>query len=151
MQFGGPKGTIETKEWLPFDPPDKPSDAVSPQLDALIKQMTDPDNGGDYLLALWDLIVQAIPTTPFAPSDYAGYANAIVGKPLALVNAGWSLELAQPPFWQQSVLTPTPPKVIQPDKNGRLDDVVDYQRTDAEKVMSGYQFPIKIGDVSLDR
>jgi hypothetical protein len=139
LEFGGPTGTIETKKWLPFDPPDKAEDQISDQLDALIKKMTGP-GGKSYLLALWDLIRRAIPTMPFPPSDYAQYANAIVGKPLALVNVGWSLELAQPPFWPQHTL-PRPPDVDgDPNK-------VDPLRTTAEEDMSDYTFPVKVGDV----
>jgi hypothetical protein len=69
LAFGGPKGTIETKKWLPFVPPDESEKRfVSSQLDALIKEMTGT-GGRDYLLALWDLIRRAIPTMPFTPSD----------------------------------------------------------------------------------
>ena len=145
MQFGGPKGTMETKEWLPFQPPATSNAIVAPQLAQLIAKMTDSVNGRNYLLAFWDMIVQAIPNTPFAPSDYAQYANAIVGKPLALVTAGWSLELAQPPYWQQHTL-PAPP-LIKPDATGSYDNVVDPLRTAAVNAMNGYAFPVKIGDV----
>jgi hypothetical protein len=139
LQFGGPTGTIKTKDWLPFDPPTKAEGLVSDQLDALIKRMQQPGEAGrKYLLALWDLIRKAITTMPFPPSDYAQFANAIVGKPLALVNVGWSLELAQPPWWQQHTL---PPPRIVPDKQS------DYLRTDAEKYITDtYKFPVKIGD-----
>lgn len=77
---------------------------------------------------------------PFPPSDYAAYANAIVGKPLALVNAGWSIELAQPPYWRQYTL-PAPP-------NPKPGDKVDPCRKEAEDNMAKYNFKVKIGDVS---
>ena|ERR1700761_3988508 len=138
MEFGGPTGTIKTKNWLPFDPPAKAESLVNVQLDALIKQMTG-SNGQNYLLALWDLIRQAIPIMPFPPSDYAQYANAIVGKPLALVNAGWSLELAQPPLWEQQTLPPPP--------SPGPDDPVDPLRIKANDYLLSRQFRVKIGDV----
>jgi hypothetical protein len=42
------------------------------------------------------MINGAIANLPFPPSTYAGFANAVVGKPLASVNVGISLELAAP-------------------------------------------------------
>lgn len=137
MQFGGPTGTIATSEWQPFTPPDHATTLVSDQLLQLIKKMKGVD-GARYLLEFWDMIRRAIPTMPFPPSDYAQYANAIVGKSLALVNAGWSLELAQPAFWQQNTL-PAPRPL-------RSDETRDYLRGEAEKVLSGYSFPVKLGD-----
>ncbi|KAF1950576.1 hypothetical protein CC80DRAFT_496806 [Byssothecium circinans] len=137
LVFGGPKGTVETKKWLPFEPPDQADAMVSQQLDDLIKKMTG-DNGNKYLLAMWDLIRRAIPSMPFPPSDYAQYANAIVGKPLALVNVGWSLELAQPPWWPQHTL-PAPPEI----PSGAT---IDPLRTDAAEFLTRYPFPVKIGD-----
>jgi hypothetical protein len=137
LEFGGPTGTIKTKDWLPFDPPKNAEALVSDQLDQLIKKMQGP-GGQEYLLALWDLIRRAIPTMPFPPSDYAQYANAIVGKPLALVNVGWSLEMAQPPLWRQHTLPP-PPIV----KDGASDPL----RKEAEDYLTkNYSFPVKIGD-----
>jgi hypothetical protein len=141
LQFGGPTGTIKTKDWLPFDPPATPEGIVSDQLDALIKKMQAPGEAGRaYLLALWDLIRRAIPTMPFPPSDYAQFANAIVGKPLALVNVGWSLELAQPAWWRQHTL---PPPNIVPENQP------DYLRDEAGLYLcsgKNYNFPVKIGD-----
>lgn len=140
LQFGGPTGTIKTKDWLPFNPPDKAETLVSDQLAALVKRMQKQDTGSDYLLALWDLIRRAIPTMPFPPSDYAQFANAIVGKPLALVNVGWSLELAQPPFWQQHTLANPPLRALLPGES-------DYLRSDAENdLKKTYEFHVKIGD-----
>lgn len=88
--------------------------------------------------ALWDIVRAAIPTMPFPPSDYAAYANAIVGKPLALVNAGWSIELAEAPYWRQHTL-PAPPN---PAKDAKIDPL----RTEAEDEMKKYKFKVKIGD-----
>jgi hypothetical protein len=106
----------------------------------LIKKLTAlKGEGKKYFHALWDLIKRATPSMPFPPSDYAQYANAIVGKPLALVNVGWSLELAQPPLWAQHTLpAPAPVKV------GEKDPL----REDAFKYLTNYPFKVKIGDVS---
>jgi hypothetical protein len=85
-------------------------------------------NGEVYLRSFWDMITQAVETMPYAPADYAAYASSIVGKPLALVNAGISLELAAPPLVSQTTLPPT-----KPTPNNPID-------------LLHYSFPIKIGD-----
>ncbi len=139
LQYGGPKGIIQGNTFLPWEPPTTAESLVSPQLDALIKQMTaGGDAGKTYFHALWDLIRRAIPTMPFPPSDYSQYANAIVGKPLALVNVGWSLELAEPPLWPQHTL-PSPGIV---DASAKIDPL----RQTAADYLTTYPFPVKIGD-----
>lgn len=138
LLFGGPTGTIESLKWLPFNKPLAAGDQISPQLEDFIAKMTDSTNGAgaNYLKALWEIIRCAIPSMPFPPSEYSAYANAIVGKPLALVNVGWSLELAQPPYWPQHTL-PRPPDA------GEDSDPL---RDAAEKAMYDYSFQVKIGD-----
>ena len=108
--MGGVTGTNTGAKWLPFDPP-KPSTAPASsqqpptQLDQLIKQLTDPaDQTGEYLQGFFDMINGSIANMPYPPSDYSSYANAIVGKPLALVNVGFSLELAAPALTAQNTL-----------------------------------------------
>ena len=59
--------------------------------------MTGP-NGEVYLRSFWDMITQAVENMPYASADYATTASAIVGKPLALVNVGFSLEFATPRY-----------------------------------------------------
>ena len=76
------------------------------------------------------MITKVIELMPFAPADYAVYATAIVGKPLALVNAGFSLEVSTPPLEPQTTL---PPKL---DPN---------PPTEAD-ILFAYEFSIKIGD-----
>ena len=78
------------------------------------------------------MITQAIETMPFAPPDYAAYATAIVGKPLALVNVGFSLELSHEPL--RSQIMPSPPSPLGP-----------LVPTDPQPLLE-YKFPIKIGD-----
>jgi hypothetical protein len=83
-------------------------------------------NGDVYLRSFWDMITQAVENMPYAPADYGAYASSIVGKPLALVNVGFSLELATPPLLSQTTLPPT--------------------SATAEPDLLLYKFPIKIGD-----
>jgi hypothetical protein len=85
------------------------------------------------------MINQSIDASSFAPTDYSDFASSIVGKPLALANIGFSLELARKPLVPQiSIL---PPKVIAKDADP------EHWIADGEH-LNEYQFPIKIGDVS---
>jgi hypothetical protein len=68
--------------------------------------MTAEGTGPVYLRSFWDMITQALETMPYALADYASYATAIIGKPLALVNVGFSLELAIPSLQSQTMLSP---------------------------------------------
>jgi hypothetical protein len=139
LRFGGPSSVTAGIQWAPFasPPPDKADKLVSQQLVDLIKQMqpastseADKEKAQAYFNAIWAMINGAIENMPFPPSQYSAYANAIVGKPLALVNVGWSLELAEPVMKAQHTLG----KIPAPGEE--------------EAVMASYKFPIKIGDVS---
>lgn len=128
VRVGGPTGTNAGSKWLPFDPPGA-ADKVQTgdeQLNELIAKLTDPKKGAAFLSSFFHMINGAIKTMPYPPSDYAGYANALVGKPLALVNVGWSLELALPPLTHQNTLGKAPAS----------------EATD----LTSYEFPFKIGD-----
>jgi hypothetical protein len=91
-------------------------------MDALISKMN-----AEYLQSFFDMINGSIKTMPFPPSEYSQFANAIVGKPLALVNVGWSIELAAPAIKAQNALG---------ENNGK----------EAEILAHHYPFPLKIGD-----
>jgi hypothetical protein len=83
-----------------------------------------------YLNAFAGMIVASLNYFPAAPNAYAEYMNALVGHPLALVNMGWSLELAQDAYATESKLEGASPSMyLLPDG--------------ANKV---YQFPMKLGD-----
>ncbi|MCJ1345799.1 hypothetical protein MMC31_004008 [Peltigera leucophlebia] len=98
VRFGGPTGALAEPKWLPFAP-DQPTEAAeTAQLDALIARLTEPD----YLKGFWYMINAAMDNLPPAPNAYAQYLNSVVGKPLALVNMGWSLELDGPQLQNKS-------------------------------------------------
>lgn len=99
VRFGGPNETSTSPKWLPFAPDKLPAaDPDTAQLDALIDRL----GKKDYLQDFWNMVVTALENLPAAPSAYAQFLSAIVGKPLALVNMGWSLELDGPPLTNQS-------------------------------------------------
>ncbi|PLN77507.1 hypothetical protein BDW42DRAFT_202579 [Aspergillus taichungensis] len=117
VRVGGPDGTLSEPKWLPFKPPrggeatsrtqsdeatDEEGDERTPeriQFDALIDRVRDDHT---YLLSFYTMVVNALDSLPPPPASYAEYLTAIVGKPLALVNMGWSLELDRQPLRNQA-------------------------------------------------
>jgi hypothetical protein len=95
-----PKTTSTSAKWLPFGPPPTPSN--TDQLDNLLAKLTDPDQ--TYLLAFLAMANNSLESSASVPSAYATFLNSLVGRPLALVNAGWSLELASDAKTDQSSL-----------------------------------------------
>ena len=73
-----------------------------------------------------------------APDSYAAFSSAIIGKPLALVNIGYSLELAGAENTNWSTVNTQGPDLhlLQPDGSPF-----------AAGAAGGYTFPVKIGDV----
>ncbi|KAF7590764.1 hypothetical protein BBP40_002379 [Aspergillus hancockii] len=117
-------------KWLPFDPPPKtPGDTQ--QLDNLLAKLADKDQ--TYLLAFLAMANASLDGATTTPSAYASFLNTLVGRPLALVNAGWSLELAIKSKENQATLDEHTEK--QP-RMGLLPDDGPQQ----------YSFPIKLGD-----
>ncbi|CEJ58552.1 hypothetical protein PMG11_07206 [Penicillium brasilianum] len=126
---GGPKGTLTSDEWLPFGPPEHSTPAKRPaeeQLQKLIKQLQDPD----YLKGFIRMINEASRNNPAPPKAYAGTVNSIIGRPLALVNMGWSLELAGDAYANQSSFFPN--------------HIPGEQTLLSSKEV--YKLPVKIGD-----
>ncbi|KAF3055929.1 hypothetical protein GL218_07121 [Daldinia childiae] len=128
VRFGGPLGTLDAPKWLPFSPDKDTSTTDTRQLDALVNKLADRD----YLHGFWTMITKAQETLSAAPNDYAQFLNSIVGKPLALVNTGWSLELDSPPLKNQS----TRSKVKDPER--------DLTKSAADK--DYYKFQVRLGD-----
>lgn len=120
VRAGGRGGATASPTWLPFGRPTHDTGDLK-QLDRLVEELGDPD----YLQGFVDMINEASRNGPAAPSAYAQFLSSVVGKPLALVNMGWSLELAVDAYTNQSTL----------DKN-----------TPERPLLSGYDFPIKFGD-----
>ncbi|KAK4062453.1 hypothetical protein Trihar35433_9274 [Trichoderma harzianum] len=131
VRFGGPLGALDAPKWLPFAPSTDPPTPETRQLDALAKELNDPS----YLEGFWYMITTAQSKLAAAPTSYASFLNAIVGKPLALVNMGWSLELESQPLQTQTTKSPlTAPErlLTKPDDD---DDESPY-----------YKFQIRFGD-----
>ncbi|KAJ5105023.1 hypothetical protein NUU61_002370 [Penicillium alfredii] len=122
-----PQYASASAKWLPFPPPEPIPQ--NEQIDRLIKKLT---NDRAYLQAFLAMAneSQAQSSSSSAPSAYAGFLTSLVGRPLALVNAGWSLELS-----------------IDEKKNQALSGA----ERQAVYLLPGpgktcYDFPIKLGD-----
>ncbi|KAI0156928.1 hypothetical protein GGR57DRAFT_74780 [Xylariaceae sp. FL1272] len=96
VRFGGPIGTQVEPKWVPFlpDKTAETSTVATKQLDALVTALQNPT----YLKCFWDMITEAQDNLPAAPAAYAQFLNSVIGRPLALVNMGWSLELDRRPL-----------------------------------------------------
>ena len=122
IRLGGPNGTSAgIGVWLPFKAP-AGDEVVPPQLRALVQKLRDVK----YLQEFFNAMVRALDGTMFTPNQYAGHLPAVTGKPFALVNSGWSLQLSHPPDVNHS--TSVSPLAI------------------PEAPIDSYNFQIKFGD-----
>ncbi|KAF8846409.1 hypothetical protein BDZ45DRAFT_756256 [Acephala macrosclerotiorum] len=87
VRVGGADTEAISPKWLPNNPPGiTHTDAGTAQPEQLIMQLSPKvEANATYLRTFSEMINGSILNMPFPPSDYAGYANAIVGKLLALV------------------------------------------------------------------
>ena len=124
VRLGGVNGSTEPPKWKPFSDPanGKVTPEGTSQLDALLMKFHDDSN---YLRDFISVINLGLDAVPAAPTDYANYLPAIIGKPLALVNIGWSLELSTDSLTNQSLQS--------------------LDRT-AEPALTSYSFPLRLGD-----
>jgi hypothetical protein len=132
VRLGGSTGTEKTPKWLPYNPPTTIPNTT--QLDFLIEKLNDHD----YLQGFFDMIMASVKgNQAHAPDTYATYSSAIVGKPVALVNIGWSLELAGAENQNWSTVN-----TQEPDLHLLKPDGSSFNPGET----GGYTFPIKIGD-----
>lgn len=137
VRLGGPIGASASAKWLPFDPPASikvPDDgqgslrtAQLRQLDLLVSRLA---GDASYLQGFVDMVSNSLGYTRQTPNTYSEFLPSVVGKPLALVNFGLSLELATEPLKNYSSLVDLPP-----DRSLLPEDGREY-----------YMFPVKLGD-----
>ncbi|KAG8533527.1 uncharacterized protein KY384_001267 [Bacidia gigantensis] len=126
------EGSSGGTAWLPFKPPKKPTTPT--QLDSLLNKLLEPDQ--KYLLAFMDMVSRAMESLPTPTSAYAQFASSLIGRPLALVNMGWSLELS------------TKPKTIQSTLESQRHSLPDRSLLPGGS-SKYYQWPLKLGDVDM--
>lgn len=117
VRKAGPLGSQTEPEWLPFSPPThgdlQPNDPAIRQLQLLVQKL-----GNNTCLSLfWDMLVVATGHMQPALDAYASFSNALIGRPLALVHLGWSLELAADELTSQAAGDPSPPWTLLPPKS----------------------------------
>ncbi|KAF4439607.1 cell surface receptor IPT/TIG domain-containing protein [Fusarium austroafricanum] len=133
VRIGGADGSLDSPKWSPFEPPKDYKPQETARLDALIERLTKPHNT-DYIKGFWTMLTTAIDSLPPTPSAYAQFLGSVVGKPFALVNMGWSVELSGPPFSIQS----TSAKKTEPERLLINSDIHDEDHS--------YIFQVKLGD-----
>lgn len=132
-----PRPVAAGKRWLPFGQSEEgPVPPGACQIDLLIRQFTNPDGGQMYLEGFIAMITGAVDSIKSSPSAYGQFVNALVGKPLALVNVGYSLELA------------TDAKVNQSQEDNQDGKSTKFQLLPAKPPSSNevYNFQLKLGD-----
>ncbi|RYC86257.1 hypothetical protein BFJ63_vAg10899 [Fusarium oxysporum f. sp. narcissi] len=133
VRIGGADGSMDSPKWSPFEPPKDYNPQETARLDALIARLTRP-NDTKYIQGFWTMLTTAIDSLPPAPSAYAQFLGSVVGKPFALVNMGWSVELSGPSLAIQS----TSAKKTEPE---RL-----LINPDPKNEDQSYIFQVKLGD-----
>ncbi|KAK7413169.1 hypothetical protein QQX98_007948 [Neonectria punicea] len=135
VRFGGPTGSMASPNWMPdrtdLDPKTDPG---LQQLEKLLETLKDKD----YLQAFIRMITEAMKHSLPAPGAFSEFMSAVVGQPLALVNMGWSIELAVDAYTSHASLGGT-------DMRKRL--LPDPAREDEQTPESElYKFQVKLGD-----
>ncbi|KAH8702290.1 hypothetical protein BGW36DRAFT_372532 [Talaromyces proteolyticus] len=142
-----PEGTVAMDKWLPFKPPK--GSHVPRQMDHLIDQFTGSEKAREYLLAFMNLINRATENSRSVPGAYSECVNSLIGRPLALVNVGLSLELATDIKKNQSTQgnqpNIKPPYSLLPPSDNDSGDGGDGEEPEEPTIQ--YKFPIKLGDV----
>ncbi|KAM0272280.1 hypothetical protein ACHAQH_008727 [Verticillium albo-atrum] len=122
------RSTDSDIKWVPFAEQAVPKN--NEQLDALISSLTAEDK---RLRAFMDMIMSALSATVPAPTAYSQFLNSLVGRPLALANMGWSLELEANSLKNESTV---------PEQH---EFPLDFGLLRGDGV-GQYEFPVKFGD-----
>ncbi|KAF3908355.1 hypothetical protein AA313_de0208908 [Arthrobotrys entomopaga] len=138
IRLGG-EGSVTSPAWIPFKKPKDPSFGNTyemQQLSLLVAKL-----GCDkYLTEFVGMINSATVKLQAPPSAYSEFTSSLIGRPMALVNMGWSLELAANELSSQLAEDLDPEKWLLPypipDKPNR-DPIVERP---------AYQFKVKLGD-----
>lgn len=106
VRVGGSAGTSTSAKWLPKTPPLGLTPTSTNQLQCLAQELGNPE----YLKAFIAMIYEATRNGTSAPTAYSQFVSSLVGKPFALANMGWSLELAVDAYTNQATLDSNTPE-----------------------------------------
>lgn len=129
VRVGGSEGASTSAKWLPNEPPVGLDVTSTNQLERLAERLADPT----YLKAFIEMIYEATRNGSSAPTAYSHFVSSLVGKPFALANMGWSLELALNAYTNESTL-----------KGSTNQATLDIK--DPEPGLFDYEFSIRFGD-----
>ncbi|KAK6519040.1 hypothetical protein TWF281_003729 [Arthrobotrys megalospora] len=143
IRLGGQNRSVTSPEWIPFKKPENPKLVLNPkvrQLGLLVEKL----GNNAYLKEFVGMINAATVQLQSPPSAYAEFTSSLIGRPLALVNMGWSLELASNELSSQltddrepeQYLLPNPPNEI-PKKPKRNTYKFNFKLGDKERGFDG--------------
>ena len=130
------QGKNGSTNWLPFPAPSTADLADTAQLSHFIDRII-KDGDNDYICGVMAMVDAAIENAADAPSAYGQFLNSLVGKPLAMVNMGWSLELSTSSLKNQSTLK------AQQEAAQKGNRALGLLPDDA---LAQYRFSLKLGD-----
>ena len=135
VRKGGRAGALGSTEWLPFEPPNTAESTQTDSVRQLQNLIVKLSKDADYLETFIGVIDNSMPTLLPAPPAYASQSSVAIGRPLALVTMGWSLELATETYKTQTLTgTNSLPRKL------ANDDSFDDQTSDKL-----YDFQVKFG------
>ncbi|KAF3909804.1 hypothetical protein ABW21_db0201644 [Orbilia brochopaga] len=130
--------SVTSPAWIPFKKPKDPSFGDTyemQQLSLLVAKLGDDK----YLTEFVGMINSATVQLQAPPSAYSEFTSSLIGRPLALVNMGWSLELAANELSSQLYKDLDPEKWLLPKP---INDAPDEPEVEHKT----YQFEVKLGD-----
>lgn len=135
VRYGGPTGSMTSPNWMPHQSKGGPKqDADIKQLQCLLDRLADRA----CLQAFINMVNGAMRHMLPAPSAFAEFTSSLVGQPLALVNMGWSIELAVEAYTSHASLgSAEMAKRLTPDPQ------FEEAHTPREQL---YSFQVKLGD-----
>ncbi|KAF3138905.1 hypothetical protein TWF569_008602 [Orbilia oligospora] len=135
IRLGGQNRSVTSPEWIPFKKPENPKNVLDPkvlQLALLVEKL----GNNTYLKEFVGMINAATVQLQSPPSSYAEFTSSLIGRPLALVNMAWSLELASNELSSQLAGDNEPEKYLLASPN-------EYPPKSQRKT---YKFSFKLGD-----
>ncbi|KAK6349289.1 hypothetical protein TWF730_010039 [Orbilia blumenaviensis] len=138
IRIGEAGKSVTSPAWIPFKRPTNPSFGDTHEMQQLARFVSKLAND-KYLAEFVGMINSATVQLQAPPSAYAEFTSSLIGRPLALVNMGWSLELAA------NELSSQVPKDFDPEK-WLLPKTITDSPDDREETHETYKFEVKLGD-----
>ncbi|KAK6516194.1 hypothetical protein TWF506_006105 [Arthrobotrys conoides] len=138
IRIGEAGRSVTSPAWIPFKKPKKPSFGDTHEMKQLAHFVAELGDDA-YLAEFVGMINSATLQLQAPPSAYSEFTSSLIGRPLALVNMGWSLELSSNERSSQV------PKDFDPEK-WLLPKTITDSPDDKEESHETYKFEVKFGD-----